>query len=376
MGQVLGRGTESAAESSGGSIGIGLGGLGKAAGLGALAGGGALGAITFLLEQFKPLVAMVRNIGMLLSQFLRPIGEFVLYLLQPIVMMLRPLLVLFNAIFAPYRRAAAQLSANSSRAFAEGDEARGFALAGLSAMTILKPISDMLLEIQEGVLKVAVEGVGSFLKGAVVIVTQALSFLAGIFSEQTSLRISALGGAAVGLIDHQVTAVQMGIDHGFDVLKDSANNSIMKAAKSLGVDVIFPTIAGTNKDSILSYATEGFKAFGLTATEIVNTQFKEEEGFIGAFDFGMQRFGQIASERTKHIFEELNKSLNEAKNIVGDMREFRAAQRQQNNPLTLGSTDHLLQSEVMKDIAQKRIFHDKYASSGMQRLMRDRGIIR
>lgn len=300
----------------GGRVNIGAGGIGKIAGIGALAGGGAMAAIEMLIKEFKPLATMVQQIVRMLMQFLRPIAEFIMIILEPIMNLIRPLLTIFNAILAPYRSAAMQLAAQSRVAMAEGDIGKGFALSGLSAATILKPITDLLMQSQAELLKLMVDVIAKSTQAILLVITAALGGLASIFSEQAGMKIAALGGVAIGFVDQQAVNLKDSIDAGMSFIMNESNRAIEQMARGLGAEVILPTIAGRSPESLFGQFKATIEAFGESSTEVMNTTFDPGQGFIGAFTHGMDVFGRTATQKIKEEMERIEAAVRRAESAA------------------------------------------------------------
>lgn len=81
---------------------------GGSSGLGGL--GGKLGAILAVagvaLSILKPMMPMIKGLGKMIGEFLRPIAEVIMMLLAPILSLMRPILITFKALMAPFKQAA------------------------------------------------------------------------------------------------------------------------------------------------------------------------------------------------------------------------------------------------------------------------------
>lgn len=308
----------------GGGVNVGVGAKGVAgiAGVGALAGGGVMAAVEMLIKEFQPLAKMVQQIVRMLMQFLRPVADFVMIVLDPIMSMLRPLLMIMNTVMAPYRQAAMQLSAEARGAMQEGDVGRSLALSGLSALTILRPISDMLFRVQAEGLKLLIDIIGTVTQLVITTFTAAMGSIASIFSDQVGNRIFALGGVAVGFVDQQGDNLKTSIDSAVAFVSNESNRAIEGMARSLGSDVILPVIAGDSPASLAGLFKASFAAFGEAALDVINTTFEPGTGFIGAFSYGMDRFGSVASDKIRQEMARLESAVNRAESAAQRASRF------------------------------------------------------
>jgi len=95
---------------------------GASSGLGGL--GGKLGSILALVgigfAILRPIMPMIKGLGKMIGEFLRPIAEVIMMLLAPILALMRPLLITFKALMAPFKQAAMVGIAAGQKLIAQG----------------------------------------------------------------------------------------------------------------------------------------------------------------------------------------------------------------------------------------------------------------
>lgn len=214
--------------SKGGGIGnifsTALKGLGIASGI---------GIIVQIIQQFKPLIKIAGQIIKILFEFLRPIADAITLLLKPILLILRPILKIFNQMMQPFRKIVNKLSIESAKAIQEGDIGRGLALAGLAFTTLLKPISDLLLNVQGELLKLAVEGIEQLLKGTITVLAELFKVIFPFAKDG----IENLKQSLFKEIDKASDFAKGAIDSGIKWIQDQGNAALYKASQGLGVDL-------------------------------------------------------------------------------------------------------------------------------------------
>lgn len=96
----------------------GEGGLASIPGMGKI--GMLVGMAGIALSIIKPIIPMIKGIGKILGEFLRPIADVIMMLLAPILSLLRPILITFKALMAPFKQAAMTAIAASQKLIGQG----------------------------------------------------------------------------------------------------------------------------------------------------------------------------------------------------------------------------------------------------------------
>lgn len=299
---------------------IGAGGIAKIAGLGALAGGGTMAILEQLMESFKPLVAMVQQIGRVLIEFLRPIAEAIQYLLQPVLIALRPLLTVFNTIFAPYRQAASQLSREANQAMSEGGAegiAKGTALAGLASLTALKPFQDILIRAAGEILKVAVDLGATMVKGIVTVMSQLAGLILDVLPGSLGDKARQLGIVTNDFIDAYAEVAKGGIDSAVNYIINFTNGVLQSMARALGSEAIYPIFEVGTAGSIGDQMSKAIANFGGDVTSVLDETFTGENGLNAAFVKQMRSFGQEARKVIEEEMSAAKRALKKGNSYAG-----------------------------------------------------------
>lgn len=197
-----------------------------------LAAGG-IGIIVALVEHFKPIVNLAKQIIKMLFEFLRPIADMVVLLLVPILQIIKPILQVVRQIMAPFRQLAFKLSREAVQAGKEGDP---LAAAGLFALSFQA-------------IAVGVQSVFGFF--AKTLIDQIIDLSGFLLKQITGVLISLIGPilSFFGVnVDNVIISIEGFIDRGAKFIKDAMafglatifsleTLGIAKMAELLGADV-------------------------------------------------------------------------------------------------------------------------------------------
>jgi hypothetical protein len=247
------------------------------------------GAVSLIAQQFGGLTSLVKGIGRIIIEFLRPIADVITILLMPVLAILRPILMVFRTIMAPFRKAALQLSASGAQDMANGNFGEGFAKSIGALQLLFTGVNIVLLKLMEEVVKAALTG---------------LTYLLAVSVASTLSLFGFSFDAVFGFIMEKGKLVTDAVEYGFGTAAAVLSLQSAEMLKMLGGDVtqfvkdIQPMLTGvfisddnslknqfiTNTATLLSSITpvlEGITPAIETAMGFDTLKTSLETGFLG-----------------------------------------------------------------------------------------------
>ena len=219
---------------------------------------GALGPIAIIaqiVQSFKPLFSLIKQVVRVIVEFLRPVAEMLMLLLKPILEMLRPILMVFREIMAPFRKIAFAFAGQASKARAEGDIAGANKLQSLSFAASLAGIGAGIVAILGEVLKTQIDLMSGLLIGLITGLGDLLKSVFPVFSDGIDAGVD----SAKDAITSASTLVKGVIDDAISLTQKTGLLSIEKLAETLGVKIDGTFTDLITPGSTIESAIDGFK---------------------------------------------------------------------------------------------------------------------
>ncbi|GAH53909.1 unnamed protein product, partial [marine sediment metagenome] len=260
-------------------------------------------AIAAIVLSFKPLMNMIKSIGKVLVEFLRPISDIITVLLAPVLGMLRGLLKIFMVAMLPFRKAAYKLmrgSMEDMRDAIQGGDVSKFGTGILKSLLAVETLTiGLIVSLQKmfmQLMKLQFSFMWSIAKFLLKGVVLAIAGLASIFSKTIGKRIAGIGGALAGGGDVMLENYFEFLDAAMEKGIDMAKGAIIVQASALGIDL--------SKDLVQTMKDVSWLDIGLQLYEGVAGVFRG----VGAYVSGIMggEFDEAFSEKTlSEIFDKI-----------------------------------------------------------------------
>lgn len=223
--QSAGKETKTASKKTGGLLSGILGKVGLAA--------GGIGILIALLDAFKPIVNIAKQVVKMLFEFLRPIADMVVLLLIPILQIIKPILQVVRQIMAPFRQLAFKLSREAVQAGKEGDPLAAAGLFGLSFQAIATGVQAVFGFFGKTLIDQIVDLSGFLLKQ----ITGVLISLIGPILSFFGVNVDNVIISIEGFIDRGTKFIKDAMGFGLATIFSLETLGIAKMAELLGADV-------------------------------------------------------------------------------------------------------------------------------------------
>lgn len=191
-------------------------------------------AASVFFRAFQPVMNLIESGVKLLSELLRPIADIMIILLQPLLAIIKPIVVAMRTLMAPFKKAAMQLSAEGTKAIMGGDVTAGIEMLMTSVGAMIGPfVTIVTAEALKLASNILLSGVEVLLNGILVLFAPVLQAF-GVDIEATQAKISEFMGNARETVNEAITGLELNI---LTSMADNLNKKIDKMQEK------FPTYA-------------------------------------------------------------------------------------------------------------------------------------